>query len=64
MNSFERVEAALNFDSPDKVPIWKNAYADASESDVFILFNTPSKDCIQGGLKKKKDYSPIQEKIC
>ena len=40
LNSFERVKAALNFRSPDKVPVWKFS----SGSDVYSLAASPSKN--------------------
>jgi len=64
MNSIERVEAALNFDSPDKVPTWGLG----NTSDIFVQIMVPSKDWKPignpDGGKKKKDYFPILEMIC
>ena len=40
LNSIERVKAALNFRSPDKVPVWKFS----SGSDIYSLAASPSKN--------------------
>ena len=40
MNSKERVEAALHFTGPDRIPTWKIGTA----SDIFVLIPLPSKN--------------------
>ncbi|TFG28251.1 MAG: hypothetical protein EU532_05660 [Promethearchaeota archaeon] len=54
MNSIERVKAALNFNGPDKVPIWKPY----EESDVFLLSRVPSQKWQPGHEKQEVGLYP------
>ncbi|MHA1487822.1 MAG: hypothetical protein ACTSSC_11720 [Promethearchaeota archaeon] len=54
MNSIERVEAALNFDSPDKVPTWGLG----NTSDIFVQIMVPSKDWKPGWREEEKGLFP------
>ncbi|MBY8985108.1 MAG: hypothetical protein KGD65_08585 [Candidatus Lokiarchaeota archaeon] len=54
INSIERVRAALNFKSPDKVPVWKFG----KESDIFTLFSVPSKTWRPGHYENEKGLFP------
>ena len=54
MNSIERVEAALNFDSPDKVPTWGLG----NTSDIFVQIMVPSKDWKPGWNEEEKGLFP------
>ncbi|MHA1274280.1 MAG: uroporphyrinogen decarboxylase family protein [Promethearchaeota archaeon] len=59
MNSIERVEAALNFDSPDKVPVWDTTFTEGNNiSNVFTLINTPSKNWQPGWREEEKGLFP------
>jgi hypothetical protein len=55
INSIERVKTALNFEGPDKVPIWK---AFGGESDVFTMFRMPSKQWQPGHIENEKSLFP------
>ncbi len=54
MNSIERVKAALNFNVPDKVPIWK-AFG---KSDVFMMARIPSMKWQPGHYENEKGLFP------
>ena len=54
MNSVERVEAALNFSRPDKVPVWKSGY----DSDIFSMVMMPSKDWLPGHRSDEEGLFP------
>ena len=54
MNSIERVEAALNFESPDKVPTWGLG----NISDIFVQIMVPSKDWKPGWDEEEKGLFP------
>ncbi|MHA2399801.1 MAG: uroporphyrinogen decarboxylase family protein [Promethearchaeota archaeon] len=53
-NSIERVRAALNFKSPDKVPVWKFSRG----SDVHSLFALPSKNWHPGHYENEIGLFP------
>ena len=55
MNSIERVKAALNFEGPDKVPIWKLG---RQEGDVFTMIRIPSKKWQPGHHENEKGLFP------
>ena len=55
INSIERVKAALNFEGPDKVPIW---HALSVEGDVFTMFRMPSKHWQPGYYDDEKGLFP------
>ncbi len=57
MNSFERVEATLNYDSPDRVPIWGGDLA-SFRGDTFGLITLPSKDWRPGWTAEEKGLFP------
>lgn len=54
INSIERVKAALKFENPDKVPIWK-AF---EESDVFFMSRIPSRRWQPGHDESEKGLFP------
>jgi uroporphyrinogen decarboxylase len=54
LNSIERVKAALNFQGPDKVPIWKFSQG----SDVYTLASLPSKSWQPGHYENEKGLFP------
>ncbi len=56
INSIERVKAALNFEGPDKAPIWR-AFS-SCEGDVFTMFRMPSKHWQPGHYKNEKGLFP------
>ena len=62
MNSVERVEAALNFDSPDRVPTWNITFSkgqgDLLTSDIFALMTIPSKNWKPGWSKEEEGLFP------
>lgn len=55
INSIERVKAALNFEGPDKVPMW---HALSVEGDVFTMFRMPSKHWQPGYYDDEKGLFP------
>ncbi|MHA1687941.1 MAG: uroporphyrinogen decarboxylase family protein [Promethearchaeota archaeon] len=57
INSRERVKAALNFDQPDKVPIWRIL----KNSDIFSLIKLPSKNWKPGHAEDEKGLFPYVE---
>ena len=57
MNSIERVEAALNFDNPDKVPIWGGDLV-SGKGDVFTQAMLPSKEWRPGWTEEEKGLFP------
>ncbi|GAH18197.1 unnamed protein product [marine sediment metagenome] len=54
LNSIERVKAALNFQGPDKVPMWKFSQG----SDVYTLASLPSKSWQPGHYENEKGLFP------
>jgi len=54
LNSIERVRAALNFKSPDKVPIWKFS----QKSDIYTLASLPSKNWQPGHNENETGLFP------
>jgi len=54
INSFDRVKAALNFKNPDRVPVWKFQ----RDSDVFMMFKTPSQRWQPGHHESEKGLFP------
>ncbi len=55
INSYERVEAALNFNNPDKVPTWGGF---GNTGDIFTLVMLPSKEWRPGWIEEERGLFP------
>ncbi|MBD3254194.1 MAG: hypothetical protein GF383_03835 [Candidatus Lokiarchaeota archaeon] len=53
MNSIERVKRALNFNKPDKVPVWK-----PGSGDVFVMIMVPSENWQPGHIRDEYGLFP------
>lgn len=54
MNSIERVRAAINFDSPDRAPVFR-----VGGGDVFVLIHVPSRGWMPGHAEYERGLFPF-----
>ena len=58
INSIERVEAALNFANPDRVPTWGGNLASNLGFDIYSMVMLPPKEWRPGWSEEEKELFP------